>query len=400
MIVPSMRIRHLATYSSGGLWFDEVVGPVSDCNVAVFVKVNTPLLKALLRGCHIRFLLGRVPIHGMEIICLALAIDDIPEDPYYLCRVVSDDCDASWAEALLSSTRPFWIQFFDDTSSPAITLHCTWSSSSSTNPILLPDLNEQADASAWEQALTVFDGLLAAYMAHPKRGGAEALQVFEVELIGREVPEIHTKGACSTILNDMSEGGGFEQQVYRVLYSLFGEDAVRSPVLSLATRQRELTDVLVVHEDLVIAFECKAAAVLNREDIASTNKRAKLVQKQIIKAIAQLQGVARRVRDGSHFLTAEGTPIKVAGSSRFAGICVVSHMEEECDWTEIFREIVSAIRAIRATIQVIDLEQLYMIGAASTTPSAFLSWLHRRSLMAMATGTANVSLTELKLHLR
>ncbi len=65
-----------------------------------------------------------------------------------------------------------------------------------------------------------------------------------------------------------------------------------SPVVCDHTGKRQLTDVMLVESDLVLAFECKAAAVLTREATAPTAKRAKLLRKQLSKGIAQLQGVA------------------------------------------------------------------------------------------------------------
>lgn len=158
-------------------------------------------------------------------------------------------------------------------------------------------------------------------------------------------------------ISNKNEGDIFEQQVWTPMQSLFDFDIYRNPQVAEKSGCRELTDILAFSGYGIFLVETKAIAVLNLEKERNMERKVANVQKQILKAIDQLKGAAKRIQEGAEIFTPEGKLIQFNRKLCPHCIVLVSELFPFGEWKHIVNQMFCAMVAQPMYLVVMDLKE-------------------------------------------
>ena len=132
-------------------------------------------------------------------------------------------------------------------------------------------------------------------------------------------------------------------------------------------------------------MECKALSVLNWPSERNTQRRAKLIEKDIGKGLRQLRGAIRNLQSRYRVINQNGQEIKFDFEDAwYQGIVLVSEMYAFVDWKEIAHKIKSFSNPDRRIfLHVIDIAQLEQICIFSPHPLVLSDHLLDRFLATL-----------------
>ena len=123
------------------------------------------------------------------------------------------------------------------------------------------------------------------------------------------------------------EGGQQEQLAVWLTDSLHPRGVHRSPQIPKGNGTRELTDILISHEYGALLIESKALTVFNRNTLPDRAKLAKDISQHVEKAVRQLRGSIRRLKDGAPVTTQAGSSIDVEWSKPAHAIILIPEFD-------------------------------------------------------------------------
>jgi len=134
-------------------------------------------------------------------------------------------------------------------------------------------------------------------------------------------------GTLSSPLIDFSdndEGGQQELLVEVLADGVSPVEAHRSPQVAISQKKsRELIDVIATSDHTYFLFESKSLTIFADEKLPTRDKLAKNTAKHLKKAVGQLRGAIRHLRDGKSISSMQGGTIKIPNSPGHA-IVVIS----------------------------------------------------------------------------
>lgn len=123
------------------------------------------------------------------------------------------------------------------------------------------------------------------------------------------------------------EGGQQEQLAIWLTDSLHPLGVHHGPQVPKGSGFRELTDILLSYELGSVLIESKTLTILQRSSLPDRTKLARNVSHHVKKAIDQLRGGIRRLKDGTSVTSKAGVQLSVERSQPMHGIILIPDLE-------------------------------------------------------------------------
>lgn len=288
----------------------------------LLVKGSTLLLKYMVLGVRLRFHLARV---NGRLLYAFTAYDD-PSKPAMLWSVVETEAEVTALQGLVSD-EPSPIFLFNE-----LALNVAWSTVKASFP---------SEVNGWisNAILGKVDYTAITEAADDLLGKAFKGTTTPDELLSAEIVRIEewhavfnhfitSHGSDSPVdLFNRDEGGQQEQLAVWLTDGLHPRGVHHSPQIPKGNGTRELTDILISYEYGALLIESKALTVFNRDTLPDRTKLAKDVSQHVEKAVRQLRGSIRRLKDGAPVTTREGSSIDVERSKPAHAIILIPEFD-------------------------------------------------------------------------
>jgi len=175
-------------------------------------------------------------------------------------------------------------------------------------------------------------------------------------------------------LGDKDEGSVFENQIWASLEYLFNYKVFKSPACAILKGTREVTDVMAYSDYGIFLIEAKAMGIFNVATDKTMEKKVSTLQKQVVKAIDQLVGAAKKIREGEKIFDKKGNLITF--NQTFVPHCIVlvSELLPFGDWKPIVTEMTKAMcsKDLPLFMHLMDLKEfMQYVGMAQSNPDRF-----------------------------
>ena len=359
----------------------------------LLVKGSTLLLKYIVLGARLQLHLARVSGR----ILYALAAYDDPSKPAMLWSVVESEAEATALQGLVSN-EPSPIFLFNE-----LALNVAWSTVKASFPSEVNDwissapLGEVDYTSITEEADDLLERVFNGTTTPDELLSGEIVSIEEWHAVSNDFITSH--GSNSPIdLFSRDEGGQQEQLAVWLTDSLHPRGVHHSPQIPKGSGTRELTDILLSHECGAMLIESKALTVFNRDKLPDRTKLAKDVSQHVEKAVRQLRGSIRWLKDGAPVTTRAGSSIDVERSKPAHAVILIPEfdlIENQENYGLGF--ITDFMKATGSFIHLLDLTELLRVvqaaeiisrGSEKVTPlMAFDYYLMERAKRTCDAGT-------------
>lgn len=327
----------------------------------LLVKGSTLLLKYIVLGVRLRFHLARV---SGRLLYAFTAYDD-PSKPAMLWSIVENETEVTALQGLVSD-KPSPIFLFNE-----LALNVAWSTVKASFP---SDVNGWiSNATLGEVDYTAITEEVNDLLKRAFKGTTTPDELLSAEIV--PIEEWHavfnhfvtSHGSDSPVdLFSRDEGGQQEQLAVWLTDSLHPRGVHHSPQIPKGNGTRELTDILLSHEYGALLIESKALTVFNRDTLPDRTKLAKDVSQHVEKAVRQLRGSIRRLKDGAPVTTRAGAPIDVERSKPAHAIVLIPEfnlIENQENYGLAF--ITEFMEATGGFIHLLDLAELLRVVQAA-----------------------------------
>lgn len=359
----------------------------------LLVKGSTLLLKYMVMSSRLQFHLGRVN----ERLLYAFTVYDDVSKPAMLWSIVESEAEIKALKGVVSG-EPCPVFLFNE-----LALNVAWSKVRCDFPKKLPNwicgaTSEKVDYTEISEQVDdllerVFDGTTSI---------DESLSGYIVLDDAWNPVRNHfltSHGADSPIdLFSQDEGEQQERLAVWMTDSLHPRCVHHRPQIPKGNGQRELTDIILSHEDGAFLIESKALTVFNREKLPGRAKLAKDMSQHVEKAVRQLRGGISSLKRGVPVVTCAGAPIDVERSKPAHAIVLIPEfdlIENQDDYGPAF--IADFMGATGGFIHLLDLAELLRVvhaakilsnGSTIVTPlMAFDYYLMERAERTSDAGT-------------
>lgn len=367
---------------------------VNDGSIELAIKLSTDLIKAVFRGAPVSLLatVTKVGEHNVRIV--GVRVEDDKNDPVYPHGPQEVTREQENFETLLKMEATF-VTFFDELVRPVMAGQVRWNKESAISVLEYlqrskphyqgnhrPLLVEAMDAA--ENGLS---------QLHLNEGSGETrlwksipLQFDKLHPINVSSPEAGTFS-----VDDPDEGGGLEKSAYLLLEANFPGTAHVNPEFNDGPKRREFCDVLVVGKNEVFIIQSKVMAMLERNPEQTTERRVKNVHSNFQKAVSQLCGSVRRLRQGQTIYSNKGTEIPIDENAKklIHGIVLLSSTNLALPWPDVTQELIAASRKSHAEFHVLEFGELQQHVAFGKTLREMSRHFRRRYEVVEKTGNAN-----------
>jgi len=374
-----------------GVWAELV----NDGSVELAIKLSTDLIKAVLKGAAVTLVTAVIPVGGENVRIVGVRVEDDKNDPVFPHGPQENLREQENFESLLKSEATF-VTFFDELVRPVIAGRVRWSADCA-NVVLEHFKHTQPHYRGNQRSLLIEamdiagDGLS---KWHRNDGSAESHRWKGIPLDFENLHPINVSSleAGSFTVEDPDEGGGLERSAYALLEANFPGTAFLNPQVEDGAKLREFCDVLVAGKSALLVIQSKVMAMLDRDPDQTTERRVKRVFSNFQKALSQLNGSVRKLRQGQKILTTSGAEIVIEPEARklIHGIVLLSSTNLSLPWPKISCELISASRKAQAGFHVLDFAELQQHVAFGKTLNEISLHLDRRFEVVQQSGNANV----------
>lgn len=382
MHIPNDRVSRAMRGEAASLW---TVSANAGAEIAVLIKVPSATIKALVAGCSLQLLLGRLGPH----VCLGARIEDVPDAPIRIAYPIRDPEDLDALMRLLSDRTSKVFLFNEMDVCIAWTTLSFGEAEARQAQELLGDRSALYSGPYTPEYSHALDCFCQSTDATDKYPNAVAIpiavltvsmepwQITRVSFIG--LRESHT-----VILDDSNEGEMFERAIWACLESVFPVTLYKSPQVADGAGKRELTDVLAFHEYGSFLIEAKDLSVIEAGFARSQERRVKGVQKQIHKAIGQLEGAWKAVKRGEEVSDSGGQLLAVVRDKPAHCIVLVTELMQFGEWGDVADRLFAAMKNTGAFFHLLDLRELIVLLKGSRGNPALLDFnlMNRAALFA------------------
>ncbi|MBL8517775.1 MAG: hypothetical protein JNM76_12500 [Betaproteobacteria bacterium] len=368
-------------------------GPVP----TLLLKASTLLLKYIVQGCELELVLA--PCNGGLLYGLRVA-----DDPAKLATIWSIGEREVERQALLALVRAKQCPIFLFNE---LALNAAWTDVAIHIPDAASELLSIAEfrAADYDLIKDTAGSLIQGLSVQAKHVGCFRIAVRPIHDWKETVNHyITNRGVASPVhLFNSDEGGQQEQLALWLTDNLQFSGAVHSPQVPKGKGTRELTDLLLSHQFGTVLVESKALTIFNRSRLPSRDALASDVEKHIDKAVAQLRGAIRQLRQGALVCDRLGTPIEVERTHPMHAIILIPEFDlvqnpRKYDLAFV-REFMSATKGF---IHLLDVSELLRVvqsaemiaerGERTTRLMAFDFYLMERAKFSAKRGTLCVEI--------
>lgn len=170
-------------------------------------------------------------------------------------------------------------------------------------------------------------------------------------------------------LTSNNEGKNFENTIWEALEPVFSKTLFKEPKLQHGINRKEFTDIFAYHEYGSFIIEAKDLSIINTGYERSQERRLKVTQGHVEKAIRQLTGAAKAFKRGEKIFDDRGNEIRVDRTMPPHCIALITQLEPYGNWDLIVKHLIDAWENTGAFFQVIDLgEFITLLKQSSGTP--------------------------------
>lgn len=370
MFVPSGDLYQRMLVEYAGIWF---VPSASNEAVAVVLKARSNTLKAITQGCKVMIHFGIDDTSQGRVLVSALQVFDQVESPSMVTNPHHERVEQEILTKILQRGRaPLFL--FDELNRNVAWADCDFGNQrqGALNLIGIPsDLYAGDFNRLVSQAMDKLDNSF-----KPRSQSYDAIEIptapIVLNLSKLVVAELYgislNDGVQQFSIADADEGGGLEQSTWQLIDDFFLGNTFRSPQVTSGNKRRELTDVLALTDKGAFLFESKALGVFSTSPAQSTTRRARSLEGRILKAIGQLVGAVKSLRNGEQVFSGDGMPVEIDRTIPPHGIVLLSEMYPFGDWPMISRHLINSSQQSAAMLHILDLNELLIMVASSPTP--------------------------------
>lgn len=327
----------------------------------LLVKGSTLLLKYIVLGARLRLHLARIE----DRLLYALTVLDDETKPAMLWSIMEHEAEVNALKGLVSGQScPVFL--FNE-----LALNVAWS----TLKLVLPqDMQDWISIAALGPAdYAAIAGRAGELLDHAYRGTASTGELVTADFDRTEPWHplfnhfITSHGTDSPIdLFSKDEGDQQEQLAVWLTDSLHPLGVHHSPQIPKGPGQRELTDILLSHEYGAFLIESKALTVFNRETLPNRAKLAKDVSQHVEKAVRQLRGSIRRLKEGVPVTSRSGSLAQVERSKPMHAIVLIPEFALIEDHDRYGPEFIAGfMEATGGFIHLLDIAELLRVVQAA-----------------------------------
>lgn len=333
----------------------EYIGGSDGFEPTILLKGSTLLLKYLTQGAHLKLVLSRI---GDRLLYGVKVLDDELR-PGVLWSLV-EDSDEIIALSALTNRESCVLFLFNE-----LALNVAWTTVQVKTAHAIHDL---------------IGGTILGPSNYDSLKGKISAALSEGRVIDLHVSEkwhpvhnhfITSFGSNSPVdLFSQDEGGQQEQLAIWLTDSLHPLGVHHSPQIPKGTGHRELTDVILSYEHGSILIESKTLTVFNRQSLPGRAKLASDVTQHVDKAVRQLRGGIRKLKDGVEVTSRSGDRLEIERSRPMHAIVLIPEFSLVEDPARYGRQFISEfMEATGGYIHLLDVAELLRVVQAAETIS-------------------------------
>jgi hypothetical protein len=371
------RIYKQLQVEKAGIWYIS-----DDYGSKIMAKLPTPTIKALTKGCEIKFLFGRNNALQPNVFHIGLKIyDDLvhPQMIYGVHRY--KDEHLSLGKILQIETVQ--IQFVNELNIIQ-----------AFGEVIFSDRSKQDILSLLNNPKELYIGDFTATING-------SLDIFQDSFLHLSIPptDFHLLEVSEKVINwsfnktylytessvvDMdikgNEGAELEKEVFTVISSIFKQNTFKSPTIPFKSTSRELTDIFAFSDLGIFLLETKALSVFNAAEDRTMDRKVANLQKQVSKAISQLVGAIKKIKENTPILDENKNEILFNRSLVPHGIVLVSEMLVFGEWEHTIGQMMKAMIETNSMIHVMDMKEfMQFVGNANDSMYQFDHFLVQRA---------------------
>ena len=365
-----------------------------DANPVLYLKLPSDVLKALLLDAELALLATTVTTHGRNLIVIGASIDDVPGAPFRYYQPLTEPDQLSMLRAA-ATTKALQVYVLNEMALPVFEMLVAPSQAAD------PFLENLAPVAPGQPPPPIPDQetALDAVVSFATKGNAppesqvKPLAFLSLHRSYLEIYRLTSPLAGDFDADDKNEGGNLEQSIQMLLATRYTSGIYRSPKVAdgAGGAKRELTDILLVTAEALFLFESKVMAVLDRGLSATSERRVKVTNKHFKKALGQLIGAVKRIREGATIHDAEACPLGTFESApAIHATIVVSARMAGLDFRDIAAQLTEAGKQINACFHFLDLGELQQLLAFTNDSRTLSAYMHRRYEVVIGSGNAAI----------
>jgi hypothetical protein len=372
MHLPSERVYKEMRSENGSLW----IVPANDGDeLALLIKAPSSAIKALIAGCQMQLLFGRKGPY----LSAGVRILDIPDAPMLISGVQRETEEhQSLARLLIDRQTPVFL--FNEMDVCLAWTNLEISAANASRVVELidqePKLYVGRFSTECSHALDCF-----CYSSDPTQTYPGAVQIplviIDVSLESWRVNNVSfvgVRGHQTITINHQNEGEMFERAIWGSLESVFPFTIHKGAQVKIGDKLREFTDVLAYHEYGSFLIEAKDLSVLQAGYERDQNRRTKGIQKQIKKAIDQLEGACKALARGDRIFAVTGEELDVVRDKPAHCIVLITELMHFGDWEEIETNLIRAMLSTGAFFHLLDLSEFIVMLKGSSGNALLLDY--------------------------
>ena len=391
MMLPSYETYKRMVGAHGGVWPELV----NDGSIELAIKLSADLTKAVLKGAPVTLVVAVIRAADKNVRVVGVRIEDDKNDPAFIHGPQGKAKDQKHFDKLLNAESTF-VTFFDELVRPVMAGRVLWNSQDA--KIVLNDLERTQPHYQGNYRPLLIEAMDAAQEGIPKwhrnDGSAEAKLWKAIPLQFENLHPINVSSAeaGTFTVDDSDEGGGLEKSAYLLLEANYPGTAHLNPQFDDGSKRREFCDVLVVGKNELLIIQSKVMAMLERKPGQTTDRRVANVYSNFQKAVGQLNGSVRMLRQDKVIYTKDGVEITInlGAIKMIHGIVLLSSTNLSLPWTNVSQELITASRKAKAGFHVLEFGELQQHVAFGKTLSEMSMHLSRRFEVAEKSGNANI----------
>jgi len=359
------RICEELLHEPASIWFIN-----DDFGAKVMIKITSPIIKSIMKGCKVEFLFGKDGSHQPAIFHSGLRIYD---DPINFAAVIGTELfpDEHTSLAAIMNRSFTHIHFHNELGICVATAKLSFSIADQFRILNLQGNPESLYCGKFDErisrSLDCFD--------HSIKMESKHKNVYEIETIaveGKLQDWIIMKNTVigfnkinHVMVDDKDEGSILEKEVTIILDDLFKQKLYLNPQIARTNGYRELTDVLAISDNGLFLIESKAVGVMDSELNKLMEKKVKGLQKQISTGIDQIVGASKKVTANTTIYDRHLEEIIFDKTPFPHCIVLVSELLPFGDWKTIKYKIFKAMAENKIYLNVVDLREfMQYIGHA------------------------------------
>ncbi len=369
--MPSGNICQLVQMDKIGIWvesFDE--GKSS----AIIIKSSSSSIKSVIQGCDLKLLIGICSKDKKKYIAIGAMIYDVHDSPLLIFYPARYESSIDAVRFLMTNTE-ITLSFFDELDLPVysakgqIDIFSESFIAGIDQNVTIPGDMEIVDSMVDSFALEIdlqygtsygYKGSEQRYNCSIERRDiaiSDSSPIL-VNTFSEDIPKNNVSYDVST----GNEGTTQELQLDFILNHYFDGKSFLSPQIRIGAKSRELTDILLIRSNNIYLIESKSLNI-NLSGVASTlSRRAGKIKKHANKALRQMEGVFKKIRQGYPVMENETLKdISIPEENKLHGIILLSNFQDYYiydEWRDCSKKIYEISSSINnCTLHIMDLAE-------------------------------------------